>query len=49
MPEGAEPFNSGNLKPGASFSHEFSVAGTYTYFCIPHEGAAMIGTVIVEP
>lgn len=48
LPQGAEAFNSGNIGPGDSYSRTFDVAGTYTYFCIPHEGQGMIGTVIVE-
>lgn len=47
LPEGAEPFNSGLMDPEEEFSHTFTVRGTYTYFCIPHE-AAMRGVVIVE-
>lgn len=47
LPAGAEPFNSGNLMPGNTFSHRFSVPGRYGYFCIPHEGAGMTGTIIV--
>jgi len=49
LPEGAAPFNSGNLEPDETFEHTFETAGTYQYFCIPHEGARMYGTVIVEP
>jgi len=37
----------GDIRPGASFSHAFEVAGTYAYFCIPHEPAGMVGTVVV--
>lgn len=48
LPEGASPFNSGNLDPKATFEHTFEVAGTYRYFCIPHEAAGMKGTVIVS-
>lgn len=48
LPEGAEPFHSGRLKPGADFSHTFEAPGTYRYFCVPHEGAKMRATVIVE-
>ena len=29
-------FNSGNLKPGDSFSHKFSKAGTFSYACGLH-------------
>jgi plastocyanin len=49
LPEGAEPFDSGNLEPDGNFRHRFTVPGSYRYFCIPHEGAAMIGTVVVKP
>lgn len=49
LPEGAEPFGSGRLEPDATFRHTFSVVGAYRYFCIPHEAAGMVGTVIVEP
>ena len=48
LPEGAEPFASGFMQPGDSFSHTFEVAGSYTYFCIPHERAGMIAHVVVE-
>lgn len=49
LPAGAEPWDSGNIDPGQSFSHTFDVAGDYTYFCIPHESAGMVGTITVEP
>ena len=49
LPEGAAPFDSGTLDPEARFEHTFEVPGTYRYFCIPHEGAKMYGTVIVAP
>ena len=29
-------FDSGNLSKGKSFSHKFTKAGTYSYFCKPH-------------
>lgn len=48
LPENAEPFNSGDIEPGGSWSHAFKVAGRYKYFCIPHEAAGMIAEVIVE-
>lgn len=47
LPDGAKPFNSGNLKPKATFEHKFTVPGTYKYFCIPHEAAGMVATVVV--
>lgn len=48
LPDGAETFDSGNIEPGSTFEHTFSVAGTYQYFCIPHELAGMVGWVIVS-
>lgn len=47
-PAGAEPFDSGFLKPGATFSHTFKVAGTYRYACAVHETSGMIGKIVVE-
>lgn len=49
LPEGAKSFNSGYLNPGESYSHTFTVVGTYHYFCIPHEATGMVGVVIVKP
>jgi plastocyanin len=48
LPDGASPFNSGNMNPDQTFEHTFEVAGTYRYFCIPHEAVGMVGTVVVE-
>ena len=48
LPEGASPFDSGNIGPGDSYTHTFDVPGTYRYFCIPHEMQGMVGTVVVE-
>lgn len=39
-------FDSGDIKPGASFTFTFTTPGTYTYGCIYH--AWMKGTVVVE-
>ncbi len=30
------------------FSRTFDEPGTYRYICIPHEGAGMVGTVVVR-
>ena len=38
----------GLIGEGESYRHAFEVAGTYEYFCIPHEGSGMVGTVRVE-
>jgi plastocyanin len=39
-------FNSGNMNPGASCTHMFSVAGTYQYYCAYHSW--MTGTIVVK-
>lgn len=38
----------GLLKPGETFEVTFEVAGTYRYFCTPHEAEGMQGVVVVE-
>ena len=38
----------GLLAEGESYEVTFSEPGTYRYFCIPHEGAGMKGTIVVE-
>jgi plastocyanin len=38
----------GRLNPGDTFEYTFEVAGTYTYFCLPHERAGMVGDVVVS-
>lgn len=48
LPRGAVPFDSGDLAPGEVFQHTFDTPGEYRYFCIPHEAAGMVATVIVE-
>ncbi|MEP6573769.1 MAG: cupredoxin domain-containing protein [Gemmatimonadota bacterium] len=40
-------FNSGHLAEGASFTHVFTVAGTYNYHCSIHSN--MMGTITVTP
>ena len=47
-PQGAEPFDSGFVKPGEKFSHTFKVPGTYRYACAVHETSGMIGTIVVK-
>ncbi|MFZ3583069.1 cupredoxin domain-containing protein [Loktanella sp. DJP18] len=49
LPNGAEAFDSGAVAPGETFTHTFTTPGTYRYFCEPHVGQGMIGTVIVNP
>lgn len=47
LPEGAQPWDSGNINPGQTFQHTFDTPGTYKYFCTPHEAAGMLGTINV--
>lgn len=37
----------GTVESGETYSHTFETAGTYEYFCIPHESSGMKGTVEV--
>ena len=48
LPAGVAPFDSGNIEEDGSFSHTFSVKGTYKYICKFHEAMGMTGTVIVS-
>lgn len=38
----------GAITNGQRYAHTFEVPGTYSYFCIPHERAGMVGQVVVE-
>ncbi|MGQ4555962.1 plastocyanin/azurin family copper-binding protein [Halobellus sp. GM3] len=38
----------GRIDSGETWSHTFEVPGEYEYFCVPHEQAGMVGTVVVE-
>jgi plastocyanin len=49
LPSGAQPWDSGLLQPGQTFEHTFTVPGAYTYFCLPHASAGMIGQITVTP
>lgn len=40
--------DSGAIAGGESYEHQFDTAGTYEYFCIPHESSGMTGSVVVE-
>jgi plastocyanin len=49
LPSGVQAWDSGDLNAGQTFTHTFDVAGTYKYFCQPHEAAGMVGTIVVTP
>lgn len=51
IPDSADAWDSGTLsEEGQTFEHTLETTGVYDYFCIPHEGTGMIGSVIVgEP
>lgn len=38
----------GDVGEGETYEHTFETAGTHEYFCIPHEGAGMVGEIVVE-
>ncbi|MXR42617.1 halocyanin [Halobaculum sp. WSA2] len=40
--------NRGAISANERFEHTFEVPGDYTYYCIPHEQAGMVGVVRVE-
>ena len=48
LPAGVPPFDSGSKEQDATFSHTFTVKGTYKYVCKMHEAMGMIGTVVVS-
>jgi plastocyanin len=47
LPAGVAPFDSGDLEEDGTFSHTFTVKGTYKYVCKYHEAMGMVGTVVV--
>jgi plastocyanin len=47
LPQGAPPWDSGNVSGGQAYSYTFDTAGTYKYFCTPHEVLGMVGTITV--
>ena len=48
VPAGVEPFDSGPIEEEGTFSHTFTVKGTYKYVCTYHEAMGMVGSVIVS-
>lgn len=47
VPEGAAAWDSGFKKPGDTFEVTFDTEGRHHYFCLPHEGMAMVGLIAV--
>ena len=41
-------FHSHTMGPGDTFSHTFTRAGSFRYFCVPHYGDGMAGEVVVR-
>lgn len=48
VPQGAQPFDSGPIAAGQSWSHTFTVPGEYRYICRPHVAVGMVGRIIVS-
>ncbi|HEY7875391.1 MAG TPA: plastocyanin/azurin family copper-binding protein [Actinomycetota bacterium] len=42
-----DDLSEGLVGPGESYAHTFEAPGTYRYYCIPHESAGMVGTIVV--
>lgn len=34
--------------PGETYSVKLTAAGTYGYYCEPHQGAGMVGKIVVQ-
>lgn len=49
LPASVQPFDSGFLQPGETYSRVFTVPGVYRYVCTLHEANGMKGVVIVRP
>lgn len=47
-PEDAEPFSSGAIQPGESFSYTFYIPGTYEIVSLPNAHQNMSGRIIVK-
>jgi plastocyanin len=48
LPPGAQPFDSGVINSGSSYSHVFDVPGDYQYVSLPFESQNMTGRVTVQ-
>jgi plastocyanin len=48
LPEGAEPFDSGDIFPQQNWEHKFTTRGTYRFHCREHEPDRMSGVIEVR-
>lgn len=56
IPDGADGFGSmeaggdrfATVEQGGTYEHTFETTGEFTYVCVPHASADMVGTVVVE-
>jgi plastocyanin len=48
VPRGVKAWDSGFVGGGEVYSRTLRTPGVYRFFCIPHEGARMIGTIVVR-
>lgn len=48
VPDGARAWDSGFVGAGERYARRLTVPGVYRYFCTPHEGARMVGTIVVN-
>lgn len=46
-PSSGNHWNLGPFAPGSSVQHQFTGAGSYPYYCIPHEISGMKGRIVV--
>src|SRR5262249_25363486 len=49
LPDGAGPWDTGDIMPTQSYALVFDVPGFYVYFCVHHEGVGMVGRLVVSP
>jgi plastocyanin len=47
-PDEAEPFSSGAIRPGETFSYTFYIPGAYEFVSLPNEEKGMQSRIIVE-
>ena len=48
LPDGVQPFSSGALFTGQTWTLTFTIPGSYVYVCPYHHDTGMIGTITVE-